>query len=379
MTDKPRIFLSPPHMSGNEQTRIAEAFESNYIAPVGPQLAMFEERFAAFVGVKHAVALSSGTAALHLALRHLQLQPGDEVLCSSLTFIASANPIVYERATPVFIDSDWESWNLDPNLVEEELKSCATRGKLPKAIVAVDLLGQSCDMQVLEDIAARFEVPIIDDAAEALGATYRGAPVGSRGMCSCFSFNGNKIITTSGGGMFCSNDGKMADSIRYFSTQARQPETYYHHTDVGYNYRLSNLLAAVGIAQLEVLPDRVAAKRRLFDTYRTALADLPGLRWMPEASFGTPTCWLSTLLVDPDRFGVSCEELRVAMESQNIEARRVWQPMHRQPVFSGCRHRGGAVSERIFQQGISLPSGTSMTPGDVERVVDVFLQQARSK
>jgi dTDP-4-amino-4,6-dideoxygalactose transaminase len=374
MPKKKRLFLSPPHMSGNEQQRIAEVFETNYIAPVGPHLAMFEEDFAEFVGVKHAVALGSGTAALHLALLQLDLQPDDEVLCSSLTFIASANPILYERGRPVFIDADWTSWNLDPNLVEEELVACARMGKLPKAIIVVDLLGQSADMDALENIAGRYDVPIIDDAAEALGATYRGRPVGSGGWCSTFSFNGNKIITTSGGGMLCSNDESVVEQARYLSTQSRQPLPYYHHTDIGYNYRMSNILAAVGLAQLEVLPQRVEAKRKLFAGYRAALADIPGLSFMPEADYGEPNCWLSTMLVDPQKFGATCEELRQAMEAENVEARRVWKPMHCQPVFAGCRVRGGAVSEQIFDQGISLPSGTAMTEDDCQRVVDVIRQ-----
>ncbi len=369
MSEKKRLFLSPPHMSGNEQQRIAEVFASNYVAPVGPHLALFEERFAAAVGVEFSVALASGTAALHLALRQLNLQPDDEVLCSTLTFCASANPIAYEHARPVFLDADWVSWNMDPNLVEEELTDCARRGKLPRAIILVDLLGQAADIDTIRQIADRYEVPIIEDAAEALGASYRGRPVGQGGWCSTFSFNGNKIITTSGGGMLCSDDQRVIDQARYLSTQAREPLPYYHHEVVGYNYRLSNVLAGIGLAQLDVLPERVRVKRELFDFYRRELDDLPGLTFMPVAKYGEPNCWLSTMLVEPVEFGMDCEALRQAMERENLEARRVWKPMHCQPTFVGCRYRGGAVAEQIFAQGISLPSGTAMDNADRQRVV----------
>ncbi len=372
MSDKKRLFLSPPHMSGHEQERIAEVFASNYVAPVGPHLAQFEEQFAFTVGNKFAVALSSGTAALHLALRQLDLTPDDEVLCSSLTFCASANPIAYENAKPVFIDSDWISWNMDPNLVEEELVECARRGKLPKAVVLVDLLGQAADIDSIRQITDRYDVPIIEDAAEALGASYRGRPVGSGGWCSTFSFNGNKIITTSGGGMLCSDDPQVIERARYLSTQAREPLPYYHHESIGYNYRLSNVLAGIGLAQLDVLSERVRVKRELFEYYQQELGELPGLTFMPKADYGEPNYWLSTMLVDSDKFGMDCESLRQALELENLEARRVWKPMHCQPIFAGCRYRGGRVSEQIFEQGISLPSGTAMDGNDRRRVVDAI-------
>jgi pyridoxal phosphate-dependent aminotransferase EpsN len=378
MPDPPRIFLSPPHMSGREQAYIAEVFDTNYIAPVGPHLAKFEQEFAAYVGVKHAVALASGTAALHLALRRLDLQPEDEVLCSTFTFCASANPIIYEGAQPVFIDCDEISWNMDPNLVESELKASAAKGKLPKAIVLVDLLGQSSDIDAIGALAAEYEVPVIEDAAEALGAKYKGRPVGSGCVdnpdwCSTFSFNGNKIITTSGGGMLCSNDEQLIEHARFLSTQARQPGVpHYEHETYGYNYRMSNVLAAIGLAQLEALDDRVAIRHSIFDFYKSHLGDLPGVSFMPEAEFGEPNYWLTSLLIDPDQFGITCEDVRQTMEKSNIEARRVWKPMHQQPTFADCRSVGGAVSEKLFARGLSLPSGTAMTDGDKQRIVDTF-------
>ena len=378
MPDEKRLFLSPPHMSGEEQKRIAEVFASNYIAPVGPHLAMFEEQFAAAVGMKFAVALASGTAAIHLALRQLNLQPGDDVLCSTFTFCASANPIRYEHANPVFIDCDHTSWNMDPNLLQEELEACDAAGRLPKAVIAVDLLGQSADMDAIRSITDRWEIPVIEDAAEALGGTYQGRPTGCSGWCSAFSFNGNKIITTSGGGMLCSDDEQVVEQARFLSTQARDPAAYYEHSTIGYNYRMSNVLAAIGLAQLDVLPQRVAAKKELFEFFQTHLADLPGISFMPVAEFGQPNYWLTSILVEPDEFGMDCEQLRQLMESRNLEARRVWKPMHCQPVFAGCRSRGGKVAEEIFAKGLSLPSGTAMTEEDRMRIVDAIRTAHRS-
>ena len=367
--DRPRLFLSPPHMSGREQAYIDEVFATNYIAPVGPHLQKFEQAFAEVVGLPYAVALSSGTAAIHLALRCLDLSPGDEVLCSSLTFCASANPIVYERATPVFIDSEPSSWNLDPQLVADELKASAACGKLPKAIVAVDILGQSADLDALEAVAHEYGIPIIEDAAEALGGTYRDRPVGQGGWCSTFSFNGNKIITTSGGGMLCSRDRELVERARFLSTQARDPASYYEHSTYGYNYRMSNVLAAIGLAQLEVLPQRVARRKEIFEAYQQGLGQLPGISFMPVADFGSPNYWLTSILIDPEAFGVDCEAVRLRLEEENIEARRLWKPMHQQPVFRDCRYRGGEVAESIFQRGLNLPSGTAMSDEDQQRVI----------
>lgn len=365
-----RIYLSPPHMSGRELDYIRDVFESGWIAPVGPHLNLFEERFAERVGVNHALAVSSGTAALHLSLRMLDVKPGQEVLCSTLTFCASANPIAYENAVPVFIDSDRLSWNMDPNLLESELVSCRNRGRLPRAIIVVDILGQSADMDAISEIAERFGVPVIEDAAEALGASYKGKPAGSSGWTSVFSFNGNKIITTSGGGMLCSNDKDVIERARYLSTQAREPGPLYLHNEIGYNYRLSNVLAAVGLAQLEVLDERVAACRRNDSFYREHL-QIPGLEFMPKAKCGDPNCWLTVMIVN-NEFGLSCEEVRQGLERHNIESRRVWLPMHKQPAFSGARCRGGAVSEEVFDKGLCLPSGTDLSSEDLARVTEVI-------
>jgi pyridoxal phosphate-dependent aminotransferase EpsN len=367
-----RLYLSPPHMSGREQNYLAEVFESNWIAPAGPQLEQFERRLADYVGVEHAVAVSSGTAALHLALRHLNLQPGDEVLCSTLTFCASANPIVYEGARPVFIDSEPNSWNLDPNLFEEELAACAARGKLPRAVVAVDIYGQSADMDALCEIASRYEIPVIEDAAEALGSTYRGRHVGTKAWASFFSFNGNKIVTAGGGGMLCSNDRELASRARCLATQARDPAPHYQHSMVGYNYRMSNVLAAIGLGQLDVIDQRVEARQRIFDFYRRQLQDLPGVSFMPEAPWGRANRWLTVVQIDPFEFGASVEDIRLALEAENIEARPVWKPLHLQPVFARCRRRGRTVAEQIFRQGLCLPSGSAMTEANLHRVASVI-------
>jgi len=365
-----RLYLSPPHMSGREQEYVADVFASNWIAPVGPHLTRFEKEFAAKVGMKHAVAVTTGTAALHLALRQLDLQPGDEVLCSTFTFCATANPIVYEGAVPVFIDSDRTSWNMDPNLLADELEDCADRGQLPRAVIAADILGQSADLDAIIEIASKYEIPVIDDAAEALGAVYKSDPVGSRGWASVFSFNGNKIITTSGGGMLCSNDEKLIERSRFLATQARDPAPYYEHSTIGFNYRMSNVLAAIGLGQLEVLDERVAVRKGHFEFYRQQLDQLPGVAFMPIASYGQPNYWLTALTVDPAKSGVACQEIIDSLEEENIEARRVWKPMHCQAVFHGCRCRGGAVAEEIFERGLCLPSGSAMSDEDRQRVAD---------
>ena len=365
-----RLYLSPPHRSGREEVYLAEALASNWLAPAGPCLDRFEETFAKQVDVNHALAVSSGTAALHLALRHLELRPGDEVVCSTLTFCASANPIVYEGARPIFIDSDRRSWNMNPNLLDEELAACAARGTMPRAVVVVDIFGQSADIDAISEIAARYDIPVIEDAAEALGATYRGRPAGSSAWASIFSLNGNKIITASGGGVLCSNDPHLIERSRFLATQARDPAPHYQHSTIGYNYRMSNLLAGVGLAQLEVLAARVAARRRVFETYRRLLEGVPGIAWMPEASYGRSTRWLSVILVDAARLGATAEQIRLELQRRNIEARPAWKPLHRQPVFTESRCRGGEFADAIFAGGLCLPSGSAMTEADVERVVD---------
>lgn len=359
-------------MSGLEAEYVADAFSSNWIAPLGPHVDAFEREFAACIQARHAAALSSGTAALHLALQLVGVGPTDEVLVSSLTFSASVNPIVYLGARPVFIDSERESWNMDPALLSEEIRRRARAGGLPRAVVVVHLYGQSADLDPIVNVCREYAVPLVEDAAEALGATYHGRAPGTFGQAGIFSFNGNKIITTSGGGMLVSDDGDLVARARKLATQAREPAPHYEHTEIGYNYRLSNLLAAVGRGQLQVLEERVAARRANFGFYEDALRDLPGVEMMPEARWGTHSRWLSCLTIDPVAFGADREAVRLAMEAENIEARPVWKPMHLQPVFSGFSCVGGAVAEDLFSRGLCLPSGSNLTRADLERVVDVF-------
>jgi pyridoxal phosphate-dependent aminotransferase EpsN len=372
-----RVYLSPPHMGPDERGLLLEAFDSNWIAPLGPHVDAFEKEFAARVQVPHAAALSSGTAALHLALQLLGVGRGDEVLVSSLTFAASANPVIYQGATPVFLDSERETWNLDPALLEEELRAAAKRGKRPKAVIAVDLYGQCAQLDVIERLCAEHGVPLIEDAAEALGATWKGRQAGSFGALAAFSFNGNKIITTSGGGMLVSRDAKLVEQARFLATQARDPAPHYQHSHIGQNYRLSNLLAAVGRGQLRVLDERIKARRAHRAFYEQALGALPGLGFMPLSPHGEWNGWLTVITVDPKRFGASREDLRLALEKENIESRPVWKPMHLQPVFAGCRMLGGAVAEEAFEFGLCLPSGSSLTAEDRDRVVELIRRQQR--
>jgi dTDP-4-amino-4,6-dideoxygalactose transaminase len=367
-----RIYLSPPHMGSTERVLLLDAFDSNWIAPLGPHVEAFEQEFADKVGVRHAVSLASGTAGLHLSLLLLGLGPGDEVLVSAFTFAATANAVVYTGAIPVFIDSDRETWNMDAGLLEEELEACARRGKLPKAVIAVDLYGQCADYDRILHACGKYEVSVIEDAAEALGASFQGKPAGAFGKMAVFSFNGNKIITTSGGGMLVSEDSAIVDRARFLATQARDPAPHYQHSVVGYNYRMSNLLAAVGRGQLANLEERVARRREIFDYYVENLQDLPGVSFMPEIQGGRSTRWLTCLTIDPARLGATREDIRRRLESGNIESRPVWKPMHLQPVFSECRSRGGNVSAAIFESGLCLPSGTSLSRADQDRIIEMI-------
>ncbi|MCE9609371.1 MAG: aminotransferase class I/II-fold pyridoxal phosphate-dependent enzyme [Chthoniobacter sp.] len=373
MSKPPRMYLSAPHLGDLELEFVKEAFATNWIAPLGPHVDAFEQEFASVVGVPHAAALSSGTAALHLALRLLGLQRGEEVLCSTFTFSASANPIAYEGATPVFIDSEAASWNMDPVLLREELDACAARGRLPRAVIVVDLYGQSADYDPILAVCAHYGVPVVQDSAEALGATYKGAPAGSQAACAIFSFNGNKIITTSGGGMLVARDPEFTARARFLATQARDPAPHYQHSTIGFNYRMSNVLAGIGRGQLRVLPQRVAARRRNYEYYRAVLGAVPGIRLMPKAPHGEPNCWLTCITIDPAVFGATREDVRLALDAENIESRPVWKPLHLQPVFAGSRVRGGAVSEAAFADGLCLPSGSSLTEADLERVCALVL------
>jgi dTDP-4-amino-4,6-dideoxygalactose transaminase len=367
----PRVYLSPPHMSGLEMDLVREAFESNWIAPLGPQVDAFEREAADWVGVRHAAALSSGTAALHLALKLVGVERGDAVLVPSLTFSASANVVAYEGAIPVFLDAEERSWNLDPDLLAEELEQSSRVGRLPRAVIAVDLYGQCCDFARIEPLCRRYGVPLIEDAAEAFGATCDGRSAGSFGRFAALSFNGNKIITTSGGGMLLGDDEQRISKARFLATQARDPAPHYQHSEIGYNYRMSNLLAAVGRGQLQVLEQRVEARRENYRAYEEAFRDLPGIEFMPEASWGRCTRWLTCLTVDPGEFGTTREQVRLALEDEDIEARPVWKPMHMQPVFAESRVVGGSVSERLFEFGLCLPSGSNLAAEDRDRVISI--------
>ena len=368
MSELPRIFLSPPHMGGSEQRYVAEAFASNYVAPIGPMIDAFEKEFAAYTGIPHCVALSSCTAAIHLALRCLGVGAGDSVIASSLTFIGSITPILYLNATPIFIDSDATSWNMDVNLLAETLADLKKKNKLPKAILPTDLYGQSCDMSAIRALCEEYGVKLVVDAAEAVGSTYQRGHAGALGDAATFSFNGNKIITTSGGGMLASHDKNLIDEARFLSQQARAVAPHYEHTTYGYNYRMSNIAAAIGRGQLEVLNDRVARRREIFAHYEKTLGGLPGIRFMLEAATGKSNRWLTTILIDEKIFCADRETIRLALEQQNIESRPVWKPMHMQPVFKDAEMIGGSVGEALFNDGLCLPSGSSMSEDDLNRV-----------
>ncbi|MBD5796773.1 pyridoxal phosphate-dependent aminotransferase [Bacillus pseudomycoides] len=368
-----RIFLSPPHMSGNEQKYVNQAFEQNWIAPLGPNVDAFEHQIVEYIGVKSAAAVSAGTAAIHLALQLLGVNRDDTVFCSSLTFAASANPIAYQGAEPIFIDSEPDTWNMSPVALEKAFEDAKASGKLPKAVIVVHLFGQSAKMDEIMDVCDKYGVLVVEDSAESLGTTYKGKQTGSFGKFGIFSFNGNKIITTSGGGMLVSNDEVAIQKARFLSTQARDPAVHYEHSHIGYNYRMSNIVAGVGRAQLEVLNNRVQARRDIFTRYKTALGELPGITFMPEFEDAVPNRWLSTLLIDEKVTGVTYLDVIEALAAQNIEARPVWKPLHRQPVFAGSKYYThgdtDSISDKLFSQGLCLPSGSSMTVEDQERVI----------
>jgi dTDP-4-amino-4,6-dideoxygalactose transaminase len=367
-----QILLSTPHMGDRELEFVKEAFDTNWIAPVGPHVDAFEQEFCEVTGAGYAAALSSGTAALHLALQLAGVDCGDEVFCSTLTFAASANPIAYLGAKPVFIDSDRTSWNMNPELLEEALKKRDRIGKLPSAVVLVHLYGQSADIEPILQACNQYEIPLIEDAAEALGATYKGHSPGTFGRIGIYSFNGNKIITSSGGGMLVSDDSELVTKARFLATQARDPAPHYQHSQIGYNYRLSNVLAGIGRGQLRVLSERVAARRRNFEIYTSALGHLPGIEFMPEAAYGISTHWLTCLTIDPKAFGADREQIRLALLEQQIESRPVWKPLHQQPVFADCETIGGEVADDLFAHGLCLPSGSNLTNEDLDRVISAI-------
>jgi dTDP-4-amino-4,6-dideoxygalactose transaminase len=372
--DVKRIYLSPPDVGAAERELLLDAFDSGWIAPLGPHVDAFEQDFAARIGVPHAVALSSGTAALHLALQVLGIARGDEVITSTLTFAATANAITYVGGAPVFVDVSSDTWTLDPDLLEEELRLRARVGRQVAAVITVDLYGQCSDYERITRVCREYGVSIIEDAAEALGATYGDSGAGAFGECAAFSFNGNKIMTTSGGGMLVSHRRDIVDRARHLSTQAREPMAHYEHTTIGFNYRLSNLLAAIGRAQLAGLDAKLRRRRAVNEVYRSALDGAPGIAFMPEATYGRSNMWLTCVTIDPVRFGASREEVRRHLETRNIEARPVWKPMHLQPVFAGCQAVGGRVSERLFENGLCLPSGSNLLAEQQSCVVRTFLE-----
>jgi dTDP-4-amino-4,6-dideoxygalactose transaminase len=365
-----RILLSPPDVGPQDRVALLEAFDSGWIAPSGPEITAFEQEIAERVGVRRAVALTSGTAALHLALLCLDVGAGDDVLCPSATFVATGNAISYVGANPIFIDSSAATWTIDPQLVQDTIVFRARSHRTPRALVTVDLYGQCADYDPLLELCERYGVALVEDAAEALGSTYRGRQAGAFGAAGVFSFNGNKIITTSGGGMLVTNRDDLADRAAYLATQARDPVDHYEHRAVGHNYRLSSLLAALGRQQLRALDQKIAARRHTYDVYLDALQELPGVQLMPMAAYGDSNCWLTCLTVNPREAGLTRTDLIAELASVGIEARPTWKPMHLQPVFGGATVVGGAVSEMIFERGLCLPSGSSLTDEDRERVVD---------
>lgn len=369
-----RIYLSPPHIEGNELQLVADAFATNWIAPLGPHVIAFESEMCEKTGAKHACALSSGTAGLHLALLMLGVGRGDEVWCSTFTFAASANAIAYVNATPVFVDSDRATWNMDPSLLTQALEDANKRNCLPKAVIVVDVYGQCADYDPILEICGRFGIPVIEDAAEALGSTYKDRMAGTLGEMAILSFNGNKIITTGGGGMLLSPHTKYAERALYLATQARDPAPHYEHSVVGFNYRMSNVLAAIGRGQLQQLNNKVAARRHNLDVYAKTIGQIPGVEMMPEAPYGRANRWLTCLTMDSTKTGVTPEQLRLHLEQSNIESRPVWKPMHLQPVFQGCKIIGGGVSAYLFENGLCLPSGSNLTTAERERVISSILE-----
>lgn len=367
-----KIWLSSPHMGGTEQEFVREAFETNWVAPLGPNVNGFEEDLQKYTGAKHAAALTSGTAALHLALIMVGVGPGDEVICQSFTFSASANPIAYLGAIPVFVDSEKESWNMDPILLRQAIQDRIAKGKKPKAIIPVHLYGMPAKMDAIMSIANEFSIPVIEDAAEGLGSTFNGQALGTFGALGVLSFNGNKIITTSGGGALISDNKEKIDEARFLSTQARDQAPHYQHSKIGYNYRMSNICAGIGRGQMQILDLRVAQRRANFEYYKNALSSVSAITFHEEAEGCFSNRWLSSILVDPNT-GVSREDIRLALEKDNIEARPLWKPMHMQPIFNNSPFYGNGVSEELFEKGLCLPSGSNLTENDLSRVCKIIL------
>ena len=375
MPKNKRIYLSSPHMSGGEMKYIDEAFTQNWIAPLGPNVDALEKSIAQYCGIRHAAVLSSGTAAIHLALIVLGVERGDEVIASSFTFSATINPIIYQGAIPVLVDSEPDTWNMDPDLLETAITDRVKKGKLPKAIIPVHLYGMPANMKKIMNIADRYEIPVIEDAAEALGSRFMEKPLGSFGKMAVLSFNGNKIITTSGGGALISNDKSLIEMARFFATQAREKEPHYQHNQIGYNYRMSNILAGIGRGQLEVIEDRIKRRRDTFFFYKKNLVRYEGIKFLEEPDdLYYSNHWLSTILLDPVKTGTTREVLQKNLEKDNIESRPLWKPMHLQPVFSSCAAYINGVSDKLFNNGLCLPSGSNMSDDDRMRVIKSIIK-----
>ena len=365
-----RVWLSSPHLGDKEKEYVAEAFATNWVAPLGPNVDAFEKQLASFVGVKGVVSLSSGSAALHLALNMVGVKAGDIVICQSFTFAASAFPITYCNATPVFVDSEKDTWNMDPDLLEAAIKEQTSKGNKPAAIIIVHLYGMPAKMNEILAIAGKYDIPLIEDAAEALGSTYENKACGSFGKIGILSFNGNKIITTSGGGALTSDDEEVIRKVRHVSAQAKEPAPYYLHKEIGYNYRLSNICAGVGRGQMEVLPDRIKTRREIFEFYKKELGSIKGISFLPEPTGSFSNRWLTTILFDEKVFGKGMnEKIRLELEKKNIESRPLWKPLHQQPVFEQCKSYCNGVSDELFATGLCLPSGSNIPRESLNNVV----------
>lgn len=372
-----RLPLSPPHLAGGELAALRETLDSGWVAPAGPVPAAFERAIAEATGFGHVLAVSSGTAALHLGYRVLGLEAGDEVWTTTLTFVATIAPAVQMGARPRFLDVEPASWGLDPELLERELARAGRRGRLPRAVVPVDLFGQCCELDAIRGACDRWGVPVLCDSAEALGATHRGRHAGRGARLAAFSFNGNKIVTAGGGGALAADEPGPILEARHLATQAKEPAPHYQHETTGFSYGLSSILAAVGLAQLPTLPARVAARRAIFDRYVQALGELPGISFMPEPNWGRSTRWLSVILFDPCRAGTDRETVRRALAAAGIESRPVWKPLHLQPVFRGAPHAGGVVAAGLFERGLCLPSGSGLSPAAQDQVIEVIRDACR--
>ena len=369
------IYLASPHMGDEELKFVKEAFETNWIAPMGPNVDCFEKEVADYVGVNSASALSSGTAAIHLALKSLNVEKGDIVFCSTLTFSASCNPIIYQGATPVFIDSEYESYNMCPKALEKAFIEAQKENKMPKAVVVVNLYGQSADLDKIKEICDRYNVGIIEDAAESLGATYKGKQSGTIGEFGIYSFNGNKIITTSGGGMLVSNNENAIKKAKFWATQSRENERHYEHLELGFNYRMSNIVAGIGRGQLKKLDERIEQKKAIYETYKNEFKDIEDIEMMPVCDYGKPNYWLSVITLKEES-KVKPLDIILALEKENIESRPVWKPMHLQPFYKEYKFvsnvEGKSVAEDLFNRGVCLPSDTKMSKEDMDRIIKII-------